>query len=83
MVIDIIPPGLPQERRMRGDMKGRDGEAFPADLIFCLFPSPHHCRLVQEWRQRHGAGPCHGELRPPSAAANLAVPSKGPCTSVR
>lgn len=89
VVIDVIPPGLrweetflPQERKTGGDMKGRDGGVFSADLIFCLFPSPHHCQLVQEsWRRRR-AGPCHGDLRPPSAAANPAAPSKGPCTSI-
>lgn len=63
---------------MGGDVKGRDGEAFPADLIFCLFPSPHHCQLVQELWQRRGAGPCRGELRPPTAAVNPAAPRKGP-----
>ena len=89
VVIDIIPPRLwweetclPQERKMGRDTKGRDGEAFPADLIFCLFPSPLHRQLVQERWQRRGAGPCCGELCPPSAAANPAVPSKGPCTSI-
>jgi len=63
-------------------MKGRGGEAFPADLIFCLLPSPHHCQLVQERRRRRGAGLCRGDLLPPSAAANPPAPSKGPCTSV-
>lgn len=45
VVIDIMPPGLrreetclPQERKMERDMKGRDGEAFPADLIFLPVP---------------------------------------------
>lgn len=58
---------------MGTDMKGRDGEAFPADLIFCLFLSPHHCQLVEEWWWRRRAGPCHGELRFASVAANPAV----------
>lgn len=89
VVIDIIPPGLrqeetclPQERKMGGEVKGRDGEAFPADLIFCLFPSPHHGQLVQEWWRRRRAGLCHGDLQHPSMAANPAAPRKGPCTSI-
>lgn len=90
VVIDIVPrPGLlweetvlPHERKMGGDMKGRDGEAFPADLIFCLFMSPLHCQLVQEWRWRRRAGPCSGELHSPTMAANAAAPSKCLCTSI-
>lgn len=77
VVIDIIHPGLrqaetclPLERKMGGDMKGRDGEAFPADLIFCMFPSPHHCWLAQEWQWGHRAGSCRGELHFTRAIAN-------------
>lgn len=89
-VIDTIHPGLrqveirlPQERKMGGDIKGRDGEAFPADLIFCLFPSPHHCWLAQDWQQGHGAGLCHRELCFTRAIANTAVPRNSPYTSIR
>lgn len=89
VVIDIIRPGprraescLPQERKMGGDMKGRDGEAFPADLISCLFPSPHHCQLAQERQQGHGASPCRGELHLTRAIANTSVPGKSPYTSI-
>lgn len=57
---------------MGGDMKGRDGEAFPADLIFYLFPSPHHCQLAQEWQWGHGAGLCPGELSLTRAITNTA-----------